>query len=111
VAEGGRQPVPVPALRSLRKSPHLIEAYQRDNDWREILARAEEKLRKGEPLTKDDKLTDYHEAVQELILEIAHKELNRTHTKNVNFAQVFGAGIPKMASQIGVPCRPDPIAD
>jgi hypothetical protein len=84
-------------------SPHLIEAYQRDNNWREILARAEELIRQGLPLTKADKLTDYHEAVQDLILEMAKKELNRTHTKNVNFAQVFGAGIPKMASQIGVP--------
>lgn len=84
-------------------SPGIIEAYQRDNAWREMDARAEELLREGLPLTKADKLTDFHEAVQDLILEKAHKELNRTHTKNVNFAQVFGAGIDKMAAQLGVP--------
>lgn len=85
------------------ESPGLIQAYQRDYQWREILARAAQKIEAGLPLTKDDKLTDYHEAVQDLILEIAKQALNRTHTKNVNFAQVFGAGLRKMAKQLGVP--------
>lgn len=82
-------------------SASIIAAYQRDIDWREIDARAEAKLAAGLPLTKDDKLTDYHEVVQELVSTV--KELGRTHTKNVNFAQVFGAGPRKMAAQLGVP--------
>lgn len=79
-------------------SPKLIEAYQRDRDWRGIEARGE-------------KLTDFHEVVQNLIVEYAKKELNRTHTKNVNFAQVFGAGVRKMAAQIGVPADQIPAQD
>lgn len=84
-------------------SPMLIEAYKRDNNWREIARMAAEAEAAGLPITKDLRLTDFHEAVQELIFEYAHKELSRTHTKNVNFAQVFAAGIRKMASQLGVP--------
>jgi DNA polymerase-1 len=82
-------------------SPDIIAAYQRDNDWEAIAARAAAKIAAGIELTKDDKLADYHEIVQELVKTKAGKELNRTHTKNVNFAQVFGAGIDKMAEQLG----------
>ena len=87
------------------KDKNIINAYQRDWDWRAIDARALEKIARGEPLTKDDKLTDYHEVVQELVLDMGKRELSRTHTKNVNFAQVFGAGIDKMAEQLGVERR------
>lgn len=66
--------------------PGIIAAYQ--DDARKALA--------GEALT------DFHEVVQRLVLEMAKKELDRTKTKNVNFAQVFGAGIDKMAAQLGV---------
>jgi hypothetical protein len=83
--------------------PRIIEAYKRDWGWREIEARAEAKRLAGLPLTADDKLTDYHGVVGRLILEHAGRDLIRTHVKNVNFAQVFGAGIPKMARQLGVP--------
>jgi DNA polymerase I-like protein with 3'-5' exonuclease and polymerase domains len=92
-------------------SPRLIEAYRRDNDWRAIQERARAKLAAGEPLTKDDKLTDFHETVQEQIEAYTRRELNRTHTKNVNFAQVFGAGVRKMAMQIGVPADQIPAMD
>ena len=51
----------------------------------------------------EDPFADYHELVSDLIIKFAHKELTRVHTKNVNFAQVFGAGVPKMAHQLGVP--------
>lgn len=81
--------------------PKIIEAYRRDNDWRAIEERAREKQARGEQLTDDDKLTDFHVVVQRMVSTI--KELGRTHTKNVNFAQVFGAGPRKMASQLGVP--------
>lgn len=87
----------------------IIGAYARDLAWREIEARAAFKRAAGEALTKDDKLTDFHDAVGDLILEYAHKVLIRTHVKNVNFAQVFGAGPRKMAAQLGVP--PEQIPD
>lgn len=88
--------------------PKIIAAYQRDHQWEEIEARAEAKRARGEVITKDDKLTDFHQLVGDLIFEFAHQALTRTHTKNVNFAQVFGAGIPKMASQLGVPSEQIP---
>lgn len=50
----------------------------------------------------DNPLTDYHDLVGTLIKKVAGKELVREHTKGVNFAQVYGAGIDKMASQLGV---------
>lgn len=53
-----------------------------------------------------EKLTDFHQVVQDLVRRI--KELSRTHTKNVNFAQVFGAGPRKMAEQLGVPANQIP---
>jgi DNA polymerase-1 len=83
--------------------PKIIEAYQRDYQWEEIDRRAAKKHARGEKLTKDDKLTDFHEAVGDLVLKFTGVELTRTHTKNINFAQVFGAGIRKMAAQLGVP--------
>ncbi len=83
--------------------PKIIAAYQRDHQWEEIDRRAAEKKARGEALTKEDKITDFHQLVGDLILEFAHQALTRTHTKNVNFAQVFGAGIRKMAFQLGVP--------
>lgn len=67
--------------------PKIIEAYQKDLRWRE----------------PGHVMTDFHTVVGNLIKEFAHKELIRTHVKNVNFAQVFGAGVPKMASQLLVP--------
>jgi DNA polymerase I-like protein with 3'-5' exonuclease and polymerase domains len=91
--------------------PKIIAAYQRDQAWREIEARGKAKLARGEKLTKDDKLTDFHQLVGDLILEYAHQELTRTHTKNVNFAQVFGAGVRKMAAQLGVPADQIPSFD
>lgn len=91
--------------------PKIIKAYERDNGWREIEARAMEKLARGEKLTANDKLTDFHQTVGDLVLEFAHKVLTRTHTKNVNFAQVFGAGVPKMAQQLGVPANQIPSYD
>lgn len=87
----------------------IIKAYERDHNWREIEALAERLLAQGiKKLPKEAKLTDFHEAVGDLVLEYAHQVLTRTHTKNVNFAQVFGAGIPKMASQLGVPAEQIP---
>lgn len=91
--------------------PKIIGAYDRDRDWRGIDQRAAAKRAAGLPLTKDDKLTDFHNVVGDLILQFAHKQLIRTHVKNVNFAQVFGAGVPKMASQLGVPANEIPSPD
>lgn len=51
---------------------------------------------------RDNPWTDYHELVQTLIKSSADRDLTRTHTKQVNFAQVYGAGIDKMAEQLGV---------
>lgn len=93
------------------EDPKIIEAYRSDLDWRAIDARAEAKRAAGLPLGKEDRLVDFHDMVGAMVLEYAHKELIRTHTKNVNFAQVFGAGIRKMAAQIGVPPEQIPDAD
>lgn len=68
-------------------APMLIEAYK--DDIRKALA--------------GEELADFHKVVGELIKQYAKKDLSRTHVKNVNFAQVFNAGIRKMASQLGVP--------
>lgn len=68
-------------------APKLIEAYADD-------------LRRAE---MGEELADFHKEVGRLIKEFARKELSRTHIKNVNFAQVFAAGIRKMALQLGVP--------
>ncbi len=89
----------------------IIKAYDRDHDWRAIEARAAQKLARGEALTKDDKLTDFHDSVGDLVLQFAQMVLTRTHTKNVNFAQVFGAGVPKMAMQLNVPREQIPSYD
>lgn len=90
--------------------PKIVAAYQRDNDWRDIDALAARLRAAGvKKLPKEAKLTDFHDVVGDLIKQYAHKELIRTHVKNVNFAQVFGAGVRKMAAQLGVP--PDQIPD
>lgn len=92
------------------EDPNIIAAYKRDERWREIDALAERLTAEGvKKLPPEAKLTDFHDMVGDFILRIAHKTLIRTHTKNVNFAQVFGAGIPKMATQLGVP--PEQIPD
>jgi hypothetical protein len=67
--------------------PKLIEAYADD-------------LRRA---AMGEELADFHKEVGRLIKEFARKDLSRTHIKNVNFAQVFAAGIRKMALQLGVP--------
>lgn len=51
---------------------------------------------------RDNPDTDYHELVGTLIKQVAGKDLVREHTKGINFAQVYGAGIDKMAQQLGV---------
>lgn len=84
----------------------LERAYDHDRNWREIDALAVKLKAEGVPKKKWPKealLTDFHDVVGEIILKFAHKVLIRTHVKNVNFAQVFGAGIPKMATQLEVP--------
>jgi DNA polymerase I-like protein with 3'-5' exonuclease and polymerase domains len=67
--------------------PKLIEAYA--DDLRRALM--------------GEELADFHKEVGRLIKEYAKKDLSRTHIKNVNFAQVFAAGIRKMSLQLGVP--------
>lgn len=81
-------------------APKLIEAYADD-------------IRRA---AMGEELADFHKEVGRLIKEYARKELSRTHVKNVNFAQVFAAGIRKMALQLGVPKdqipdRDEPLAD
>lgn len=51
---------------------------------------------------RDNPMTDYHDLVRRMIKDTAGKDLTRTHTKGVNFAQVYGAGIDKMAAQLSV---------
>jgi DNA polymerase-1 len=54
-------------------------------------------------MARGEKLVDFHDAVHDLILDFSGVDLSRTHTKNVNFAQVFAAKERKMAEQLGVP--------
>jgi DNA polymerase I-like protein with 3'-5' exonuclease and polymerase domains len=60
---------------------------------------------------RTDAKTDYHELVQRLINEFTGKDLIREDTKAVNFAQVYGAGIRKLASQLKVPANQIPAMD
>ena len=86
--------------------PKIIQAYKHDENWREIEKLAAELMAKGiskKDLPPEARLIDFHDKVGDLVLEFAHQVLTRTHTKNVNFAQVFGAGVPKMSMQLGVP--------
>lgn len=52
---------------------------------------------------RNDPDTDYHELVGQLIKEFTGRELLREETKAINFAQVYGAGVRKLARQLGVP--------
>ena len=84
----------------------IIRAYDHDRDWEEIDRQAAEWEAKGISKKKwpdSAKLIDYHDVVGNMIREFAKIILIRTHVKNVNFAQVFGAGVPKMAFQVGCP--------
>jgi DNA polymerase I-like protein with 3'-5' exonuclease and polymerase domains len=86
--------------------PKITDAYAHDRNWREIDRLAAALTAQGVPKKQwpsAAKLTDFHDAVGDLVLQFAHKQLIRTHVKNINFAQVFGAGVPKMAAQLGVP--------
>ncbi len=48
-----------------------------------------------------DPLTDYHVLVHGLIVEHTGKDFERTHVKNLNFASLYGAGLPKIAFMVG----------
>lgn len=64
---------------SLARSKAIIEAYRTDAG------------------------TDYHELVQQLIRKFTGQDLLREDVKAINFAQVYGAGVRKLARQLGVP--------
>lgn len=73
----------------------IIAAYKDDLQW----------ALTGEidPATGKQRGTDFHQLVQTLIKDYMGIELHREATKRVNFAQVYGAGVRKMAAQLGVP--------
>ena len=45
---------------------------------------------------------DIHTTVQQFILEVAGLDLNRDHTKIVNFSDVYGKGLTGLAEELGV---------
>jgi hypothetical protein len=64
--------------------------------------------RRGEKLTKDDKLTDFHDAVGDLVLEFAHQELTRTHTRTSTSPRCSAPGSRRWPAA-GRAGRPDPV--
>lgn len=49
-----------------------------------------------------DKNTDYHATVQQLIKDKTGKEIERPHTKNINFGGIYGMGEAKLCRQLGL---------
>jgi len=47
---------------------------------------------------KKDPNTDFHNLVRDIIKNVAHRELERTSVKNVNFGVAYGMGIAALAS-------------
>jgi DNA polymerase I-like protein with 3'-5' exonuclease and polymerase domains len=50
----------------------------------------------------DNPDTDFHNIVLEMV-QAVNPEINRDHTKNINFAKVFGAGLAKISSMLSLP--------
>jgi DNA polymerase I-like protein with 3'-5' exonuclease and polymerase domains len=51
----------------------------------------------------NDPSTDYHAAVQAMLLEKVNRELDRKPTKNINFGLIYGMGEPKLARMLNLP--------
>jgi DNA polymerase-1 len=49
-----------------------------------------------------DPETDFHQIVTDIVRATALPDATRKHIKNVNFAKVYGAGLTKIASMLGV---------
>jgi len=52
-------------------------------------------------ILNDDPSTDYHQIVMDMILNMTGIQLTRKHTKNINFASLYGAGAAKIALMLG----------
>lgn len=46
--------------------------------------------------------TDYHERVQQLVLERTGQHIDRKPIKNINFGLIYGMGIPKLSRSLGL---------
>jgi len=53
-------------------------------------------------LFNDDPTTDYHEYTGKLVERTLHRELDRKPLKNINFGTIFGMGVPKLKSMLGL---------
>jgi len=50
----------------------------------------------------DDPSTDYHEFTAQLVKGVLGRELPRKPVKNINFGTIFGMGVPKLKSMLGL---------
>jgi DNA polymerase-1 len=93
--------VPIPRMRHYVLAPRgqrLVGADISQQELR-VLAHA-----MGEPLIswyREDPTIDLHVKVSELIAQITGMHLERGVVKTINFAKIYGAGVAKLASQLG----------
>jgi DNA polymerase-1 len=97
----GRDAPPLPEIRDYIEAPRGYTLFGRDYNQQEfrILAHAEDgALAEG---YRRDPTTDAHTFVQQMILDVTGRSIDRKRVKNVNFGKVYGAGAAALAAQMG----------
>jgi DNA polymerase-1 len=92
----------LPNLRSYLVAPKGMVLFSRDYSQQEfrMLAHYEDGVLAERYRANPN--ADMHETVRDIINEVTGIGIERKPTKTINFAKVYGAGAPKMASQLRV---------
>jgi DNA polymerase I len=91
-----------PNMRSYIEAPKGYSLFALDYSQQELrfLAHYEDGALAAQ--YRDNPKMDGHILVQGLIKEQTGLDITRKHVKNIGFAKLYGAGVPKLASQMGV---------
>ena len=94
--------VEFPNLRSYIVAPKGQMLYSLDYSQQELRMLAHYEEGALAQALRDNPDLDIHVLVQGLIRDSTGMDIKRKQVKNINFAKIYGAGIPKMAAQMGI---------